>query len=73
MSRIRILLLLLASFDLSFAISIGISRNPGRSILQAITDTDLPDVAVELNNSHFDPFLRESSIPFAIVEFFAHW
>ncbi|XXG65545.1 hypothetical protein AAC387_Pa05g3218 [Persea americana] len=73
MSPIRILLLLLASFDLSFAISIGISRNPGRSILRAITDTDLPDVAVELNNSNFDPFLRESSIPFAIVEFFAHW
>lgn len=68
-----VFLLLLATFCISPCASSGNSRYPNRSILRTITTPDLDDVVVELNSSNFDQVLKESSAPFAIVEFFAHW
>ncbi|KAF6172338.1 hypothetical protein GIB67_024960 [Kingdonia uniflora] len=44
-----------------------------RSILRSLDGPDLPDAAVDLNNTDFDSVLTHSPASFAIVEFFAHW
>ncbi|KAL8142038.1 hypothetical protein V2J09_015070 [Rumex salicifolius] len=56
-------------------LSFGVSPSSGsRSLLRTISDnSDLPDVAVDLNSSNFDSVLRDTPANFAIVEFFAHW
>ncbi|XP_068641026.1 sulfhydryl oxidase 2 isoform X1 [Aristolochia californica] len=64
MSRLILLFLLLVSFD---------GAHSSRSILRAVNDPDLPDVAVDLNSSSFDQVLKESPASFAVVEFFAQW
>ncbi|GAB2280002.1 Sulfhydryl oxidase 1 [Dionaea muscipula] len=49
-----------------------------RSLLREITDNTAGGsahdaAAVDLNSTNFDAFLKGSSAPFAIIEFFAHW